>query len=464
MLTCRFYDLNDQILLDGNLKKQPTTANDAWTMANFQVEPVKGKMRFHDLNLDPALMRGIHELGYQYCSPIQAQSLPHTLAGHDVLGRAQTGTGKTAAFLICIIQDLLLNPIEGARYAGEVRSLIIAPTRELVMQIGEDARNLTRYTPLKVHTLVGGIDYNKQLAGLNDDYVDILVATPGRLLDFCGSNNVYLDQVEILVIDEADRMLDMGFIPQVRRIERMTPRRHQRQTLMFSATFSNDVLRLADQWMHELVTIEIAPESPTTQLIEQHVYLASGDEKFTVLYHLLQRPEADSVIVFANRRDECRDLHQKLLDYGIKAGLLSGEIQQQKRVRTLENFKSGNMQVLVATDVAGRGIHISDVSHVVNFTLPDEPEDYVHRIGRTGRAGQKGVSISFACEDDAFRLAPIETLLGQPIQCEQPPESLLAVLPEPLRRTPKSRPAPRSGGRTNHSRGDRSRNSPRRGR
>ncbi len=412
------------------MKKPHDDSDAAWTPESFQVPAVAGKLRFHDLNLHPQLMHGIHALGYSHCSPIQAQSLPHTMAGQDVLGRAQTGTGKTAAFLICIIQDLLSNPIVGERYAGEVRALILAPTRELVMQIAEDAKSLTRFTPLTVHTLVGGMDYNKQLSALHNQYVDILVGTPGRLIDFCTSRDVYLDQTEILVIDEADRMLDMGFIPQVRRIERMTPRKHQRQTLMFSATFSADVLRLADQWMHDLLKIEIEPENVATDSVEQHVYLVASEEKFTLLYNLLKNPGAESVIVFANRRDECRDLHQKLRDYGMKAGLLSGEIQQTKRVRTLEDFKGGRLQILVATDVAGRGIHISDVSHVVNFTLPEEPEDYVHRIGRTGRAGQKGVSISFACEDDAFRLAPIEALLGRPIQYEQPPETLMGQLPE----------------------------------
>ncbi len=375
-------------------------------------------------------MRAIYDVGFRYCSPIQAQSLPHTLAGHDVLGKAQTGTGKTAAFLICAIQDLLSNPVE-ERYAGEARVLIIAPTRELVMQIAEDALILSKFSPLTVHTLVGGLDYTKQLNKLNQEFVDILVATPGRLMDFCSSNHVYLDQIEILVIDEADRMLDMGFIPQVRRIERMAPRKNYRQTLMFSATFSNEVLRLADQWMHEPISVEIEAEGVATDTVEQHVYLVSTEEKFTLLYNVLQTAGVETLMVFANRRDECRDLHSKLCSYGMKAGLLSGEVQQSKRVKTLEAFKAGELQVLVATDVAGRGIHIEGVSHVVNFTLPEEPEDYVHRIGRTGRAGKKGVSISFACEDDAFLLPAIGKLLGHAIKCEQPPEILMQPLPPP---------------------------------
>lgn len=374
-------------------------------------------------------MQAIHAMDYRYCSPIQAQSLPHSLAGHDVLGKAQTGTGKTAAFLISVVEDLLRNPLSGPRYAGEARALVIAPTRELVMQIGADAEALTKYSGLTVHTLVGGMDYGKQQKKLQNELVDILVATPGRLLDFCGNNDVFLDQLELLVIDEADRMLDMGFIPQVRRIVRLAPRNTHRQTMLFSATFSSDVLNLVEQWMHEPVSIEIEPESIATDTVDQHVYLVASEEKYPMLYNLLQRPGVETLIVFANRRDQCRDLYHKLRSHGLRAGLLSGEIDQGKRVKTLEAFKSGKLQVLVATDVAGRGIHIDDVSHVINFTLPDEPEDYVHRIGRTGRAGSKGTSISFACEDDAFLLPAIEALLDRKIECEQPPESLLKAPP-----------------------------------
>jgi ATP-dependent RNA helicase RhlB len=413
-----------------HLTKQSSPADaQEWRIEQFQVPPAEGKLRFHDFQLSAPLMRGIQALGFQYCSPIQAQSLPYSLAGHDVLGRAQTGTGKTAAFLISVIEDLLRNPIDGERYAGEARALVLAPTRELVLQIAEDAKALTRFTGLKVHTLVGGMDYGKQRNQLHRELVDILVATPGRLIDFCDSGDVFLDQVEVLVIDEADRMLDMGFIPQVRRIVRLTPRRENRQTLMFSATFSSDVLNLADQWMFEPARVEIEPTSVATDTVEQHVYLAAADEKDTMLFNLLLQEDVDSLMVFANRRDQCRKLFGALRSLGFKAGLLSGEIDQNKRVKTLDAFKNGQIKVLVATDVAGRGIHINDVSHVVNYTLPEEPEDYVHRIGRTGRAGSRGTSISFACEDDAFRLPAIEALLGHPIRCEQPPENLLKAIP-----------------------------------
>ncbi len=423
-----------------------TKDTEQWRIEQFDVPPQKGKVRFHDFNLSAPVMQAVHALGYQYCSPIQAQSLPHTLAGHDVLGRAQTGTGKTAAFLISVVEDLLANPIEGERYAGEARALVIAPTRELVMQIAEDAAKLTQFTGLTVHTLVGGMDYNKQKNKLHQEFVDILVATPGRLIDFCESSDVFLDQVEALVIDEADRMLDMGFIPQVRRIVRLAPKREFRQTLMFSATFSYDVLNLAEQWMHELVKVEIEPESVATDTVKQYIYLTTGDEKFDILYNLLQQEKMETLMAFANRRDECRKLHRRLLSHGIKAGLLSGDIDQGKRLKTLQQFKDGQLQVLVATDVAGRGIHINDVSHVVNFTLPEEPEDYVHRIGRTGRAGSSGVSISFACEDDAFRLPALEKLLGKALVCEQPPEVLLKPVPEPTVKLAKDERPNRSSG------------------
>ncbi|AMX02010.1 RNA helicase [Microbulbifer thermotolerans] len=414
----------------GKRAKSGAGQGQSWSLDDFKVPQQKGKVRFHDLDLPLPLMHAIHDLGFQYCSPIQGRSLPHTLNGHDLVGKAQTGTGKTAAFLITIIDDLLKNPFEGERYAGEARALIIAPTRELVMQIADDAKALCKYTDLEIHTLVGGMDYQKQQRRLHERFVDILVATPGRLLDFAGNRDCYLDQVEILVIDEADRMLDMGFIPQVRRIVRQTPRKTHRQTMFFSATFTPEVDALVDQWTEDPVVVEIQPERVATDTVEQRVYLVASEEKYPLLYNILQSDEVDSLIVFANRRDQCRCLHEHLIAHGISAGLLSGEIAQNKRVRTLEDFKSGKTKVLVATDVAGRGIHIDGISHVVNFTLPEEPEDYVHRIGRTGRAGKTGTSISFACEDDAMRLEPIEQLLGQKLKCEVPPEALLAAPPE----------------------------------
>ena len=381
---------------------------------------------FGSLDLAPSLMRGIEGLGFEKCSPIQAQILPHTLEGHDAIGKAQTGTGKTAAFLITLFNDLLNNPIEGERYLAEPRAVILAPTRELVMQIADDARQLGKYTGLSTVTLIGGADYAKQLAKVNDRVTDIVVATPGRLIDFIQRGDMYLDRVESLVLDEADRMLDMGFIPQVKRIVRSTPRKEDRQTLLFSATFSQDIMNLAQQWTFDPITVEIEPERVATENVDQRVYLLESRDRLSVLKRLLATPEATSVIVFANRRDVVRKVHERLQKQGLDCGILSGEIAQVKRTKTLERFKSGKLRVLIATDVAGRGIHVDGVSHVVNYDLPEDPEDYVHRIGRTGRAGEKGVSISFASEDDAFLLPEIEALLGESLKCTQVPEALLA--------------------------------------
>ncbi|MGH1472435.1 MAG: ATP-dependent RNA helicase RhlB [Cellvibrionaceae bacterium] len=423
-----------------------------WDIKEFNVPVVEGKTRFHDLDLPDEVMHGIADLGFEYCSPIQAQSLPYALNSQDVVGKAQTGTGKTAAFLLAIIDDLIKNPLEQKRYAGEARALILAPTRELVIQIAEDAKLLTKYTDLEVHALVGGMDYQKQQRDVQNRLVDILVATPGRLLDFCGNQDVHLDQVEVLVIDEADRMLDMGFIPQIRRIIGQTPKKTHRQTLLFSATFTEDILNLVDQWTIDPVTVEIQADSVATDTVTQYVYLAATDEKYTLLYNILKQEDVESLIVFSNRRDECRHLYEKLKAHGFATGLLSGEVNQNQRVKTLDGFKAGKLKVLVATDVAGRGIHIDGISHVVNLTLPEEPEDYVHRIGRTGRAGRSGTSISFACEDDAFRLMPIQDLVGTDLKCTQPPEELLAEPPhvEMPKQNRQRRPGGNRNGRRPH--------------
>lgn len=407
------------------LKKKQINRHEDWDPASFAVEPVEGKTRFHDLGLRPELMRGIAELGFEYCSPIQAQVLPHTLQGHDAIGKAQTGTGKTAAFLITVFSDLLDNPVAGERFLAEPRAVVIAPTRELVMQIAADAEALGKYTGLNTVTLIGGADYQKQLNHVRSGITDLVVATPGRLIDFMERRDLFLDRVETLVLDEADRMLDMGFIPQVKRIVRTTPRKEDRQTLLFSATFTPDIMNLARQWTFEPVTVEIEPERVATDSVDQRVYLVSSQERLKVLLKILREPEASSVIVFANRRDQVRNLYEKLRKAGVSCGILSGEVTQAKRTKTLSNFKEGKISVLVATDVAGRGIHVDGVSHVVNYNLPEDPEDYVHRIGRTGRAGAKGISISFASEDDAFLLPDIEKLLGERLSCVSPPEDLL---------------------------------------
>jgi ATP-dependent RNA helicase RhlB len=387
------------------------------------------KVQFKEFNLHAPLLKAFDDLGFEYCTPIQAKSLAVTLDGHDVTGRAQTGTGKTAAFLTAIITDQLNNPIEEERYAGEPRALIIAPTRELVMQIASDARDLTKYTDINVVTLVGGIDYQKQQDQLEKGIVDIVAATPGRLLDFVRNRNINLGFIEFLVLDEADRMLDMGFIPQVRQVIAATPKKDCRQTMLFSATFTEDIMELADRWAVDPIRVEVEPEKVTTDNVDQKVYLVTTEQKYRLLYNLIQQDAGDRVIVFANRRDQVRKLADKLHRNGVDVGMLSGEVAQPKRVRTLEEFKSGKVQVLVATDVAGRGLHVEDITHVVNFTLPEESDDYVHRIGRTGRAGADGTSISFACEDDSFLLPEIEEKIGMKLTCEYPDEALLVETP-----------------------------------
>jgi ATP-dependent RNA helicase RhlB len=398
-----------------------------WDLSQFPVPEEEGKTRFHDLGLQLELMHAIADEGFHYCSPIQAETLPYTLDGYDAIGKAQTGTGKTAAFLITLISDLLENPFKEERYLGEPRALVIAPTRELVQQIAEDAQKLTKYTDLNVVLLIGGVDYERQLKKVEGNVVDIVVATPGRLLDFSRRGHLQLNMVEALVLDEADRMLDMGFIPQVKQIVARTPGKNNRQTLLFSATFSQDVLSLAHQWTNDPITVEIEPDRVATDSVDQKVYMVSANEKFPLLKNLLRQDEVASAIVFANRRDTTRRVYEKLKRAGVSCGMLSGEVAQNLRTRTLEDFKRGKINVLVATDVAGRGIHVDNISHVINYDLPEESEDYVHRIGRTGRAGSTGTSITFAGEMDAFMLPELEKLLGQKLVCEHPPAGLLPV-------------------------------------
>ena len=368
---------------------------------------------FETLNLHPKLKQAIDALGFKEMTPIQEKVLKFTLAGHDAIGRAQTGTGKTAAFLVSVINDLLNNPIKEQRFRGEARALILAPTRELALQIENDVKDLTKFTDLHFVTLLGGVDFDKQKTQLNKQFVDIIVATPGRLIDFVEQKEVWLDQIEFLVIDEADRLLDMGFIPSVKRIVRYSPRKEQRQTLMFSATFSYDVLNLAQQWLFEPVTVEIEPEKKTNADVEQRVYMVAKTDKYKLLQEILRDEPIEKVMIFANRRDQVRKLYDHLKRDGYKVVMLSGEIAQDKRTKMLDQFKNGQHNIMIATDVAGRGIHVDGVSHVINFTLPEQSDDYVHRIGRTGRAGAIGVSIRFLSEDDAFYLPEIEKAIGQ---------------------------------------------------
>jgi ATP-dependent RNA helicase RhlB len=428
-----------------------TAKHEEWNPADFTVTPEEGKTRFHDFDLSAEIMHAVGDLGFQYCTPIQADSLPHTLKGSDTIGKAQTGTGKTAAFLITILEDLLSGKNE-ARPHGAPHSLIIAPTRELVMQIARDGEGLAKYTGINVVAVFGGVDYQKQQNRLIGKKVDIVVATPGRLLDFNRNRIVDLSQVKILVIDEADRMLDMGFIPDVRKIVNATPNKDRRQTMFYSATITPEVNHLASQWTKKPVTIEIEPEQVAVDTVKQLVYLTTAREKYNLLYNTIVDNNLERVMVFANRRDETRRLTERLKRNGISCAMLSGEVPQNKRTKTLEDFRNGKIRVLVATDVAGRGIHIEGVSHVINYTLPYESEDYVHRIGRTGRAGATGTSISFACEEGSFYIPEIEAYLGAKLPCTTPPPEMLREPPKGTVKLEKEtylekRPSPNRRGR-----------------
>lgn len=401
-----------------------------WDLAQFHVEPEAGKTRFHDLDLPLPLMHAIADLQFQFCTPIQAQALPDALLGRDLIGRASTGTGKSAVFLIAIFTRLLQEQNRGkAAPVGTPRALIIAPTRELVIQITKDAKALAKYTSLRIVSAYGGTDYRKQEKSMTEHVVDVVVATPGRLLDFESKKIINLGRAAIMVIDEADRMLDMGFIPDVRRIIYKTPSKEQRQTMLFSATFTPEVRQLSAQWCKDPITIETEADQVAVETVEQIVYLTTTAEKFTVLYNLITSKEHERIIIFANMKNETRRLCERLERHGIACTLLSGDVPQEKRTARLEAFREGRVKVMVATDVAGRGIHIAGISHVINYTLPYEPEDYVHRIGRTGRAGLSGISISFACEEDAFVLPEIEEYIGETLHCVQPDESLLIAVP-----------------------------------
>ncbi len=404
-----------------------------WNPAEFKVEPAEGKKRFHDFNLSSELMHAISDLGFHYCTPIQSELLSHTLAGKDAIGQAQTGTGKTAAFLISIFTKLGKNPVKNK--IGFARVLIIAPTRELVMQISNDAKLLGKYLDINVISVFGGMDYQKQRNILNKYPADIIVATPGRLLDFCEKDDINLSKAEVLVLDEADRMLDMGFIPDVKRIIRKLPKRENRQTMFFSATINQDIRNLSNQWTENPEQVSIDPGEIAVKSVEQKFYLVSNEERYPLLYNLIKNEKLERVMVFCNRKDEATLIGNRLIGNGIEAKVISGDVDQRKRINVLNAFKEGKIKVLVATDVAGRGIHIEGVSHVVNYTLPEDPEDYVHRIGRTGRAGASGISISFASEDDSFTLPAIEKFIGHKLNYIHPDAKLLVSPPPPVKVT-----------------------------
>jgi ATP-dependent RNA helicase RhlB len=363
---------------------------------------------------------GIAEAGFVFATPIQAKALPIALAGRDVAGQAQTGTGKTAAFLITIFSRLLQKPHGGTRGP---RALVVAPTRELVAQIRADAEVLGRHTGLTTLAVFGGIDYRLQRDAVRR-VPDVLVGTPGRLLDYEQQGAVSFKHVEILVIDEADRMFDMGFIRDLRRILRRCPPYHRRQTLLFSATLSLRVMELAYEHTNNAEKVEIEPERVLAHGITEVLYHVSSSEKFRLLLGLLEKEGGQRVLIFVNRRTTAADLVRGLSANGYPTRALAGNVPQDRRLKMLQEFKDGRLAILVATDVASRGLHIEGVSHVINYDLPEDSEDYVHRIGRTGRAGASGTAVSFACDDYVFSLDAIEKRVGRKIPVEWPSESL----------------------------------------
>ena len=401
-----------------------------WSIDEFQVPVEEGKSRFHDYELSPRLMKGIFENGYQYCTPIQGLILPEAVKGKDISGRAQTGTGKTAAFLVTTFKRLQDNT-KVDRKKGYPRALILAPTRELVIQIEKDAKNIGKYCGLNIQSVYGGINYEKQKRQIQDKILDILVATPGRLLDYKEQGVLHLEETEILVIDEADRMLDMGFIPDMKKIISSIPKKTERQTLLFSATLNKDILRLAAQWTHNPLSFEVKAKEVTSENIEQIAYIATNKEKFPIMYNIIANDLLSRIIVFGNRKDEVAQLTDLFKACGMSCGLLSGDVSQRKRISTLEDLRSGKIRILCATDVAARGIHVDGITHVFNHSLPDDPEDYVHRIGRTGRAGEKGRSVVFATEEDSYIIPKIEGYTKRKLTYINPEEELV-TLPDDL--------------------------------
>ncbi len=411
----------------------------------------EGKLRFCDLDLAPEIRAAAQDLGFKYCTEIQGKCLPYAIAGKDLAAKAQTGTGKTAAFLASTMTRLLRQSAPEQRKPGSCRVLVLAPTRELAIQIQKDADNLSKYTALNNMVIFGGMDHKGQQNALTEAPVDILAGTPGRIIDYSRSGVLDLSRVEILVIDEADRMLDMGFIPDVRRIVAKLPPAGKRQTMLFSATLEPSVLRLVDSWLKDPVSVESEPEHMVTELIDQRFYAVTSDQKLAMLLSVIKAEDPRRMLVFGNRKDHNRTLAAKLYAYGVDAELLSGDVAQEKRLKILEDFRSGKLKVLVATDVAARGIHVDDVTHVVNYDLPIQPDDYVHRIGRTGRAGAKGISISFVCEYGAYMLPELEQYTKTEIRTELPPDEML-VLPEKVRREPVQEKKKSSGGSRSRSR------------
>jgi len=395
---------------------------------------------FSSLDLPPELLQGLEEAGFSRCTPIQEQTLPLALKGQDVAGQAQTGTGKTAAFLLAAMTRLLRNPASASRKPNQPRALMLAPTRELAIQIHKDAMLFGKHTGLKLALAYGGTGYESQRAAIEAG-CDILIGTPGRIIDYFKQHVFNLKEAEVVVLDEADRMFDLGFIKDIRYLLRRMPEPGKRLGLLFSATLSHRVMELAYEHMNTPESVVIEAETMTADKVTQLVYHTANEEKIPFLIGLMKHMDPSRSIVFANTKRAGEKIWGYLESNGISAGILSGDVPQNKRQRLLEEFKVGKLPVLVATDVAARGLHIDGVSHVFNFDLPDNSEDYVHRIGRTARAGESGDAISFACETYAFNLMDIEEYLGHRLPVGQVDTSLfLDDLKPPVRIQRKPRP------------------------
>jgi ATP-dependent RNA helicase RhlB len=418
---------------------------------------------FRNFDLAPELMQGIDEAGFSFCTPIQAEALPLALAGHDVAGQAQTGTGKTAAFLLATFQHLIRNPANEKRKKTQPRAVILAPTRELAVQIHKDAEQLSRHTDFRLGLVFGGTGYEQQRAQLEAG-VDLLIGTPGRLIDYFKQHIFDLKAVQVVVLDEADRMFDLGFIKDIRYLLRHMPKPEQRLGMLFSATLSYRVTELAYEHMNNPQAVKIESDKVTADKVKQVCYMTANDEKIPLLIGLLRHMDPRRTIVFVNTKRGADLVWGYLEGNGIQAAVLSGDVPQKTRLRLLQQFQSGELPVLVATDVAARGLHIPDVSHIFNFDLPEDAEDYVHRIGRTARAGASGDAISFACETYSFSLPDIEAYIGHRIPMEAVTSELLAEINPKSRVFTERRPRDdRRGGRGKPGGGDRKDSRPRGG-
>jgi ATP-dependent RNA helicase RhlB len=408
---------------------------------------------FSDLPINSKVVDALTAANFSHCTPIQALSLPPLLEGLDIAGQAQTGTGKTIAFLVATFHYLLSKADDdnsgnskGANPAGP-RAIIMAPTRELAVQIYNDAKLLSEHTGLSLGLIYGGEGYQSQRESLEEG-VDIIIGTTGRILDYYKQDVFSLKNIQVAVLDEADRMFDLGFIKDIRFLFRRMPPATERLSMLFSATLSYRVQELAYEHMNNPTHVQVAPEQTTASRVSQELFYPSDDDKMLLLLTLLEEEWPDKAIVFANTKYSCEKVTDWLTADGHRVGLLSGDVPQKKRLGILEDFTNGKLDILVATDVAARGLHIDAVTHVFNFDLPDDAEDYVHRIGRTGRAGQSGIAISFACEKYAMNLPAIEQYISQTIPVTDYDRAALlddVNAPRPRRRAPSNRNTPRRG-------------------